>query len=106
MAKTWLMGTFLFVRLKKNPDHYRRLDMGRVEDINQILENICSRAIDLLLEYNVVTLDGEILRITDFGKAIAHFYIHFETAKVFLTLPERAKLSELVRSIGQQDSMC
>lgn len=101
-AKKWLSGTFLYVRLREHPEHYR-ID-GDEDDnggnrLEERLERIASRDIDLLRESQFARCnegDNRLLS-TDFGEAMARYCVHFETAKRFLDLPPKAKMSEIVR---------
>jgi ATP-dependent DNA helicase HFM1/MER3 len=36
------------------------------------------------------------LRSTEFGDAMAKYYVSFDTMKLFMSLPPKAKLSEIV----------
>jgi ATP-dependent DNA helicase HFM1/MER3 len=96
-AKKWLSGTFLYVRMRENPDHYR-LDHDHTGiSVEDQLENICSKDIALLREHNLVQGDNK-LSSTDFGDAVSRYYVQFDTAKLFLSLPPKAKVSEIVSS--------
>ncbi|TKA69582.1 hypothetical protein B0A49_04499 [Cryomyces minteri] len=100
-AKKWLSGTFLYVRLKENPNHYR-LDGGTGgRDIDERLEHICSKDLSSLEQHHLVTSDNEQLRCTEFGDAMARYYLQFETMKIFLGLPPKAKLSEILSALAQ-----
>jgi ATP-dependent DNA helicase HFM1/MER3 len=94
-AKKWLSGTFLYVRLKQNPKYYRLNGDTHVQDVDEQLEEICSRDIALLQEQDLVSKERQ-LRTTEFGDAMARYYVKFETAKAFLQLERKAKLSEIV----------
>jgi ATP-dependent DNA helicase HFM1/MER3 len=94
-AKDWLSGTFLFVRLQKNPQHYRFSGISGYREIGDILDDICRRDIALLQEAELVTT-SEPLRATQYGVIVAQYSVHFETAKRFLSLPRKAKISEIV----------
>jgi len=94
-ATRWLMGTFLYVRLGRNPAHYKLAGDAGGNILEERLEHICSRDISLLKEQNLVSDDAK-LKSTEFGDAMARYYLQFETMKVFLGLPRRAKLSEIV----------
>lgn len=93
-AVKWLGGTFLFVRLRRNPTHYKLKEGANQEDEDQLLRDICEKDISLLQKYGLV--EGESLRSTQFGEAMARYYIQFETMKVLLSLKPKATLSEIV----------
>ncbi|KAK5043646.1 ATP-dependent DNA helicase MER3, partial [Cryomyces antarcticus] len=94
-AKKWLSGTFLYVRLKGNPNHYRLDGDTGGRDIDERLEHICSKGLSSLVQHRLVTSDNEKLECTEFGDAMARYYLQFETMKIFLGLPPKAKLSEI-----------
>ncbi|KAK4988909.1 ATP-dependent DNA helicase MER3 [Elasticomyces elasticus] len=99
-AKKWLSGTFLYVRLRDNPDHYK-LDGDAVgRNIEERLERICSNGLSSLIEYDLVSSAPK-LKSTEFGDAMARYYINFETMKGFLGLPPKAKLSMLLSTLSQ-----
>lgn len=95
-AKKWLSGTFLYVRLKDNPDHYKIKGDIAGRDLEQRLEQICSKNIALLEENDLVSMTPK-MRATEFGDAMARYYVDFDTMKIIMALPAKAKLSEIVR---------
>jgi len=98
-ARKWLRGTFLFVRMQRNPEHYR-LDGESHGDMDQHLEQICRRDISLLQNYKLIDGDDH-FKSTEYGDAMARYCIQFETAKSFLNLPPKAKPSEILSAISQ-----
>ncbi|KAI7627064.1 P-loop containing nucleoside triphosphate hydrolase protein [Hortaea werneckii] len=99
-AKKWLTGTFLYVRLTENPEHYKLDSDAPGRDLDERLESICRKAISQLEHYDLVRAD-EKLQCTEFGDAMARYYLQFETMKVFLLLPPQAKISEILSVISQ-----
>jgi ATP-dependent DNA helicase HFM1/MER3 len=94
-AAQWLASTFLYVRLKQNPSHYHfreGIDEGSDE---QMLEELCKKDINLLLDARIVERKDR-LTSTMFGEAMARYYVTFETMKAFMALPPKAKISEIV----------
>ena len=94
-ARKWLMGTFLYVRLQKNPEHYQLAGARSGQNIEEQVDDICFRDITLLRENNLVT-GQEHFRSTDFGQAMARYYVHFETMKTFMSLQSKSPPSEIV----------
>jgi ATP-dependent DNA helicase HFM1/MER3 len=94
-AKDWLSGTFLYVRLQKNPTHYQLDNTNGSCDINDLLDEICRRDINLLQEAELVS-NSQNLRATVYGNSVAQYSVRFETAKKFLSLPPKATISEIV----------
>ncbi|SMR48968.1 unnamed protein product [Zymoseptoria tritici ST99CH_1E4] len=99
-AKRWLSGTFLYVRLKENPEHYKIESDAPGRNLDERLENICSKAIELLKQTELV--DGSTkLQCTEFGDAMARYYLQFQTMRTFLSLPPKAKISEILSALTQ-----
>ena len=101
-AQRWLAGTFLAVRLQRNPSHYKLDDEVRINDLQESISQICKRDILLLENHEIVRCvrgSGK-LHCTEFGEAMSRYYVKFETMKVFLGLEPRAKISEIVSSFS------
>ena len=97
-AKRWLAGTFLYVRLAQNPDHYKLDGDSTSRNLDDRIEQICKRDICLLQETNLVSF-SESLECTAFGEAMARYYVKFETMRCLLGLQPRARISEIVSYI-------
>ena len=101
-AKKWLAGTFLYVRLRLNPEHYRLDGDAVAQNLDDRIERICRRDLALLEDTQLVT-SGSRLKATDFGDAMARYYIKFETMRVFVRLQPQSKMSDIVSSISNPD---
>lgn len=99
-AKKWLTGTFLYVRLKDNPEHYKIADDAPGRNLDERLENICKRGIKLLIENDLVRGAAQ-FQTTPFGEAMARYYVQFETMSRFMALGPGAKISEILSAIAQ-----
>ncbi len=95
-AKRWLASTFLYVRLGRNPKHYH-LDEGMLpESQEELLHQICEKDVNLLVNHDCVERKDR-LRSTEIGDAMARYYVKFETMKILMGIPPKAKMSEIVR---------
>jgi ATP-dependent DNA helicase HFM1/MER3 len=94
-ARKWLKGTFLYIRLQQNPNHYKLEGAKSGQEIEEQVDDICSRNIALLREHTLVS-DDEYFRCTEFGHAMARYYVHFETMRVFMGIQSKATPSEIV----------
>ncbi|QSS51070.1 helicase family member [Histoplasma capsulatum var. duboisii H88] len=101
-ATRWLAGTFFFIRLRKNPARYKLKEAANRSDEEEMLKEICEENIRRLQECSLITSE-EPLRSTEFGDAMARYYIKFETMRLFLSLPPKAKMSEILSVIAQAD---
>lgn len=95
-AKTWLNGTFLSVRLRKNPEYYRLTkDTTHSQVIEDRIEEVCARDIHLLQDAGLVTRDA-VFTATEYGKAMSKYMIQFETMKKLLQIGRGVKMEALV----------
>lgn len=97
-AVKWLSGTFLQVRLRANPDHYRKKECQLSASLDRSLESICEEALELLRCHDLIHPDAN-LRQTAAGAAMARYYIDFETMKGVVGLEAKPKISELLSTI-------
>ncbi|KAK2737647.1 Sec63 [Myotisia sp. PD_48] len=101
-AVKWLESTFFFVRLQRNPTYYKLKEGGSRADEQELLRQICEKNIESLQELSLITSQPP-LRSTDLGDAMARYYIKFDTMKIFLSLPARGKISEILSVVAQAD---
>lgn len=95
-AKIWLGGTFLSVRLRRNPNYYR-LTGGTTNpsEVDDRLEEICERDIKQLQETSLVTDQGT-FRCTEYGRAMSKYMVEFQTMKLLLQIPRGVGMEALV----------
>ncbi|ETI20322.1 hypothetical protein G647_08356 [Cladophialophora carrionii CBS 160.54] len=99
-AKQWLASTFLYVRLRRNPSHYQFREGVDESTDDAILEQLCKKDIDLLVDAGIVE-GQERLTPTMFGEAMARYCVNFDTMKSFIGLPPKAKTSEILSLLAQ-----
>ncbi|KAL2158830.1 hypothetical protein VTH06DRAFT_4022 [Thermothelomyces fergusii] len=100
-AKRWLGGTFLSVRLRRNPSHYHLADGTKDPSlIDDKLEEICERDIKQLQEAGLVT-DEEAFHCTEYGRAMSKYMVEFQTMKLLLQIPRCVGLETLITILSQ-----
>ncbi|KHJ30809.1 putative meiotic helicase [Erysiphe necator] len=97
-ARTWITKTFLSVRMRKNPEHYRITDITEGGNTDERLEKVCERDIKLLQAHNLVT-NEERFACTEYGEAMCRYMVRFETMKTLLSIPEKASLEQILKII-------
>jgi ATP-dependent DNA helicase HFM1/MER3 len=95
-AKKWLAGTFLKVRLEDNPTHYQIDGDIPSRGLGARLEQICEKAISELRRLELIE-HGPSFKSTEYGDAMARYYINIATMESILSLPRKPKMSEIVR---------
>lgn len=101
-AKRWLAGTFLYVRLGLNPEHYKLDGDSVAQSVDDRIESICRRDLELLGNTQLV-ISGDRLKATEFGDAMARYYVKFQTMKVLMGLQPRSKMSDIVSSTSSPE---
>ncbi|KAI4841945.1 P-loop containing nucleoside triphosphate hydrolase protein [Aureobasidium sp. EXF-8846] len=99
-AKKWLAGTFLKVRLEDNPTHYQIDGDTRGRDPGARLEQICENAVTELSRLALIE-HGPSFKSTEYGDAMARYYMNLATMESILALPRKPKISELLTVISQ-----
>lgn len=84
--------------MKDNPNHYRIEGNAVERNVDEQLHRICERDITSLRQIDLIT-EGPMLESTAFGSAMAKYQIGFETMKILLALPPKAKPSAIVGSM-------
>ncbi|KAL4994990.1 Sec63 Brl domain-containing protein [Aspergillus recurvatus] len=100
-AASWLAGTFLFVRLRRNPTHYKLKEGANRDDEDEMLRLICEKDIKLLQECGLV--DTESLKSTPFGDAMSRYYIRYETMKTLSTMKPKSSIAQILAIISQAE---
>ncbi|VBB80418.1 Putative ATP-dependent DNA helicase [Podospora comata] len=100
-AKKWLSGTFLSVRLRRNPSFYHLTGSNcNPSQIDAKLEEICERDIKQLQEAQCVT-DNETFKSTYYGRAMSKYMVEFSTMKMLLQIPKAVKMGALLTILSQ-----
>ena len=86
----------MYVRLKKNPGHYKIAGESVFQGIEGRLGEICGKNIHILDREGLLQSSGGRLECSEFGKAMARYYVKFGTMQKILTLRERAAVPEVV----------
>lgn len=103
-ATGWLKGTFLSVRLRRNPGYYGNLTDGTVStsdlstSVDSRLEKICKAAIGQLQDAYLIEGDPT-FQPTEYGRAMSKYMIKFDTMKKILQLPRGAKTRDLLTTL-------
>ncbi|KAL4985491.1 Sec63 Brl domain-containing protein [Aspergillus falconensis] len=100
-AASWLAGTFLFVRLRRNPIHYKLKEGANRDDEDEMLRQICEKDIKLLQGCGLV--DTQSLKSTPFGDAMSRYYIRYETMKTLSTMKPKSSIAQILAIISQAE---
>ncbi|CAK9215790.1 unnamed protein product [Sphagnum troendelagicum] len=98
LAIDWLKCSFLYVRIKKNPQHYHIQAGVSSESLENKMKEICLQNVNELANYGMLQSDefGFTLTPLEPGKIMAKYYLHFETMKAITNAPDRSTLENLL----------
>lgn len=86
-VKAWLKYTYLYVRMRKNPQCYGLLYKDAVNDpqLIKFREDIAVKAAEALDKAHMVRFDHSTgyLHATDLGRVASQYYIKYDTVEVF-----------------------
>ncbi|GJQ15567.1 hypothetical protein GpartN1_g7358.t1 [Galdieria partita] len=85
-AMLWLKSTFLWIRMKRNPLHYRLHSSSSTKKLEEELKKLCLMELKALRDNNMIAWDEEGFELfpREVGKIMAKYYISFETMKSFI----------------------
>ncbi|KAH6648098.1 P-loop containing nucleoside triphosphate hydrolase protein, partial [Truncatella angustata] len=103
-AKQWVTGTFLYVRMRQAPKHYRseisQTDVNSQTNLDDWIQSWCQRDIELLQKYGLVSNDAP-YGCTDYGTAMSRYMVQFETMKQILAIPTAPSIEQSLISLSQ-----
>ncbi|KAG2041892.1 Sec63 Brl domain-containing protein [Suillus americanus] len=105
-AQEWLLRSFLYRRMQKNPQHYN-IGKDDSQSWQDRVDSIMMDGIEQLRETGLVTYspcDGE-LSATEFGDIMSKFYIRRGTMKAILDLSPTASLREILEMISASEEL-
>ncbi|KAI9836713.1 MAG: Sec63 [Thelocarpon superellum] len=98
-AKRWLQSTFLYVRVAKNPGHYKLDGQSSGAPVNEGLERIGARETGRLCNAGLVLM-AERLQCTALGHAMARYCVRFGSMRSILSLQARPRMSEILSALA------
>ncbi|MCO5575659.1 hypothetical protein L7F22_029463 [Adiantum nelumboides] len=107
LAIDWLKCSFLYVRIKKNPEHYKIHHGGSAEQLEKKLKDICLQNVSQLSTYGLIQTDedGYILRPLEPGRLMAKYYLCFETMKLIVQSTSGSTMEDLLHILTQAQEL-
>ncbi|KAF8693034.1 hypothetical protein HU200_039208 [Digitaria exilis] len=101
LASEWIKCSYLYIRIKKNPENYG-VKRGTPPDLEKQIQDICVKKIHELVEYGLIWRDEEyafLLQPLEPGKLMAKFYLKFDTMKLIVKASACCSLEDLLQII-------
>lgn len=109
-AKSWLRGSFLFQRIRKNPNFYA---LGKEDDQTwqERVDDVVMRSVMKLRDTHLVSYidkgaEAGKLTCTEYGEIMSKFYIRQATMSLILNLPDHPSLREMLETISTAEELC
>uniref|UniRef100_J3LET8 DNA 3'-5' helicase n=1 Tax=Oryza brachyantha TaxID=4533 RepID=J3LET8_ORYBR len=101
LAIEWLKCSYLYIRIKKNPQHYGIKKEIPRELLEKQMKDICVEKIHELGEYGLIWTDedGFLLKPLEPGKLMTKFYLKFDTMKLIVKASACCTLEDLLHII-------
>ncbi|CAM6091547.1 unnamed protein product [Calypogeia fissa] len=107
LAIEWLKCSYLYVRMRKLPEHYK-IEKGITEDqMVKHMKGICLQTVNELAKYGMVWMDeyGFTLKPLEPGKLMAKYYLNFETMKTITEISDQSGMAELLRALAKAQEL-
>ncbi|TYK03118.1 ATP-dependent DNA helicase MER3-like protein [Cucumis melo var. makuwa] len=100
-AIEWMKCSYLFVRMKKNPQKYAIKNGIPNHNMEKHMEDICIEKVNELSRHQMIWMDedGFLLKPLDPGRLMTKYYLKFDTMKHIMHAPENCSLEEALRII-------
>ncbi|CAL9071793.1 unnamed protein product [Musa textilis] len=107
LAIEWLKCSYLYVRIKKNPENYgieRRIPH---ECLEKHMQEICVKKIKELSEHGMIWTDddGFLLKPLEPGILMTKFYLKFNTMKLIVKAPGSCSIEDVLRIISHSEEL-
>ncbi|XP_020099758.1 ATP-dependent DNA helicase MER3 homolog isoform X4 [Ananas comosus] len=101
LAIEWLKCSYLYVRIRKNPEYYGIKRGIPSERLEKHVREICVQKINELSEHGMIWTDedGFLLKPLEPGKLMTKYYLKFDTMKLIVKAPESCSLEDMLHII-------
>lgn len=100
-AIEWMKCSYLYVRMKKNPEKYAVKKGITNDQIEKHMQGICVEKINQLLHHQMIWTDEDsfLLKPQEPGRLMTKYYLKFDTMKHIMKAPEKCSLEDALRII-------
>ncbi|XP_051146155.1 DExH-box ATP-dependent RNA helicase DExH17 [Andrographis paniculata] len=100
-AIEWMKCSYLYVRMKKNPESYPIAKGLRGDQIERHLQEICVKKVNELSQYQMIWTDedGFLLKPLAPGELMTKYYLKFNTMRHIIQAPENCSIEDALHII-------
>ncbi|KAF8088400.1 hypothetical protein N665_0543s0010 [Sinapis alba] len=106
-AIEWMKCSYLYVRMKKNPENYA-IKKGIPKDrVEKHLQELCLQKINELSSYQMIwtDTDGFVLKPEEPGRLMTKYYLKFDTMKYIIHAPMGYSLDEALHIVCRAEEI-
>ncbi|XP_050223157.1 DExH-box ATP-dependent RNA helicase DExH17 isoform X2 [Mercurialis annua] len=106
-AMEWMKCSYLYVRMKKNPEKYA-VNKGISSDrIEKHVQDISLQKVNELSHHEMIwtSEDGFLLKPLEPGRLMTKYYLKFDTMKYIMQTPDRCSLEEALNVICRAEEI-
>ncbi|KAK1325512.1 hypothetical protein QJS10_CPA01g01257 [Acorus calamus] len=105
LAIDWLKCSYLYVRIKKNPQNYGVNKNIPRERLENHMREICVQKINDLTKYGMIWTDedGFLLKPLEPGRLMTKYYLKFDTMKEIVRAPENCSLEDVLHILCRSE---
>ncbi|ESQ32691.1 hypothetical protein EUTSA_v10003551mg [Eutrema salsugineum] len=106
-AIEWMKCSYLYVRMKKNPENYA-IKKGIPKDrVEKHLQELCLQKINELSRYQMIwtDTDGFVLKPEEPGRLMTKYYLKFDTMKYIIHAPTGYSLDEALHIVCRAEEI-
>ncbi|KAL2500073.1 ATP-dependent DNA helicase MER3-like protein [Abeliophyllum distichum] len=106
-AIEWMKCSYLYVRMKKNPENYAIKKALPGHQIEKHLQEICVQKVNELSQYQMVWTDedGFLLKPLEPGILMTKYYLKFDTMKHIIQSPANCSIEDVLHIICRAEEI-
>ncbi|CAL1358073.1 unnamed protein product [Linum trigynum] len=106
-AIEWMKCSYLYVRMKKNPENYAVSRGINRESIEKHIKDICVHKVQELSRYQMISTDhdGFILKPLEPGRLMTKYYLKFDTMKHIMLTPDNCSLEDALKVVCRAEEI-
>ncbi|KAJ4831496.1 hypothetical protein Tsubulata_004728 [Turnera subulata] len=106
-AIEWMKCSFLYVRMKKNPEKYAVRKVLSKDRIEKHMQEIAVQKINELSHHQMIWTDkdGFLLKPLEPGRLMTKYYLKFDTMKHMMQTPQNCSLEDALKVVCRADEI-
>ncbi|KAA8548132.1 hypothetical protein F0562_004607 [Nyssa sinensis] len=106
-AIEWMKCSYLYVRMKKNPENYAIKRGIPIDRIEKHMQEICVQKVNELSQYQMIWTDedGFLLKPLEPGRLMTKYYLKFNTMKHIMQAPANCSIEDALHIICRAEEI-